>query len=133
MRTAAFLLLPLLAGCATISGRPFAPDASIDFLGSWRVVSLSGERVHGSGYRAEFKPDYAVIQTGCNAGSGPYRSANGWFTKSGDWIFTVAGCPGERERQQRKGERITSVPLAVEARSGGFRLRGTKGWLDLAR
>lgn len=130
-RPGAVLLAIALAGCTT---RPLAPDPSVELSGVWRIVALNGRTISSPAYRAEFHSTYAAIATGCNSGSGEYRVANGWFTRTSDWIVTVAACSDEtRQRDQHIGERILSQPLAIERIPFGIRLRNRLGSLDLQK
>lgn len=127
-RLLAFAATILLTGCATT----LRPDPAFDLTGEWEVTAVNGEPTGGGEtFIFSASPPSGWTQFGCNTGGGALSIANGWL-RTGDWIITAAGCPGDRGRFEGPGFAVLSEPAAIErGAQGSVRLRNRRGTLGL--
>ena len=132
MRLATVTCAVMLAGCQTTGRAPLNPDPTVDLTGRWKIVAVDGDTTGGGpAFAFTYTPPHGSARFGCNDGNGPTQIDRGWLV-TGDWIITVAGCPG-RMRFERRGFEKFREPLAIEQMRTGVRLRNRSGSIDLVR
>jgi heat shock protein HslJ len=122
-------ILPFALAACVAAPRP---DPALDLTGEWEITHVNGEATNGGEtFWLAVRPPQGSAQFGCNIGGGSLAVGNGWL-RTGNWIITVAGCPGDRGRFERTGFNILAEPAAIEANgTAGIRLHNRRGtiWL----